>query len=518
MDDQRTEEQQSDAQRREEGRLLANKAFLLAVSKILATVFNVVLFTVLSYRFSPEAYGQFRQVWLINRALALEIFTLGIPLSIFYFLPRLEPRQRLPFVLQSVGILAGVGLLVTAGVFMFAGEIARLFNSPGLAALLRLFCLFPLLTLPTLVAEGVLVSLDRARDFALFTIFERVLSFVAAVGALVLFDSVAAVLWAILMAAVVRLGAAWWLVRRALRGLPWGERPVSLARQIRFGLPVGAANVVNILNVEIDKLVISVYFSVAQFARYTNGAFDIPVVGTVAGALNSVLMPEFARAHQEDHVDDVVGLWNGAITRSALLFVPLMGFLFFFAEDLITLVFSNKYAESAVIFQIYLVAMIPKIVWFGPILVALGYPREPLVGASIALVSNVVLNVVLIRWVGFTGPAWATVITTFVLVGYYMMRLKMVLGLSLRDVFPWRQVGQMLVLSVGVGGLVYLGLGPLEAPNYVRLALGGLLFYALALPLLWRARLLGPDEVNYLLEYARKLIRLARATREARRR
>lgn len=504
-------EANTDAERKEQGRLLANKAVLLAVSKILATVFNIVLFVILSYTFSREDYGQFRQVWLINRALALEIFTLGIPLSIFYFLPRLTADQRAGFVLQSVVMLTVAGLVVTAGIFVFAGPLAQLFNSPGLADLLRLFCLFPLLTLPTLAAEGVLVSLNQTRAFAVFTILERVMLFAVAVVAVVLYQSIPAVLVAIIGFAVLRFVAAMGLLRYALRDTPRGRRVVGIVDQIRFALPISASGVVNILNVELDKLVITAYFSVAQFARYTNGAFDIPLVGTVASAVNSVMMPEFSRAHNEGRVADVIGLWNSTIVRVGLLFIPLMGFLFFFATDFITLVFSDKYADSAIIFQIYLVAMVPKIVWYGPILVALGYPKEPLIGSSIALVSNLLLNVLLIQWIGFTGPAYATVATTFVLVGYYLSRLKTVLALRVRDVFPWRAVGHLLGIAVGGGFLVSLVLQPWTAPNYARLVVGGGMFYALVVPLLWRAELFSRTEVDYLVGYTRKVVRLLRA-------
>ncbi|MEJ2503055.1 MAG: hypothetical protein P8177_07005, partial [Gemmatimonadota bacterium] len=115
----------------EEGRLLANRAFLLAASKIIGTAFNMGLFVLLSYTFSREEYGQFRQVWMINRALALEIFTLGIPGSINFFLPRLRPDQRRHFVRQSLNILTVAGLVVTAGVLVFTDLIADAFDTPA---------------------------------------------------------------------------------------------------------------------------------------------------------------------------------------------------------------------------------------------------------------------------------------------------------------------------------------------------------------------------------------------------
>jgi O-antigen/teichoic acid export membrane protein len=495
----------------EEGRLLANRAFLLAASKIIGTAFNMGLFVLLSYTFSREEYGQFRQVWMINRALALEIFTLGIPGSIYFFLPRLRPEQRRHFVRQSLNILTVAGLVVTAGVLVFADLIADAFDTPALASLLRIFCLFPLLTLPTVAVEGILVSIDRTRAFALATIVERVAMFVTAAIAIVAYGSVTGVLVAIVVFAVLRLAGFLLLLRRALRDVAFAPSGISIGKQIRFALPLGLSGIVNILNVELDKLIIASAFSAAQFARYANGAFDIPLVGSVASAISSVMMPEFSRAQAEDRVPAVMRIWNRTVVQVGLLFIPLMSFLFFFATDFITLVFSEKYADSVVIFQIYLIAMIPKIVWYGTVLVALGHSREPLIGSTLALATNLTLNLILIEWLGFTGPAIATVITTFILFGYYVARLRSLLGLSLRDVFPWRAIGAILGLTAGLALVTRIALSPFSTPNYVRLGVGGVTFYALALPLLWRTGLLGRTEIDYVVGYVRKVVRILRA-------
>jgi O-antigen/teichoic acid export membrane protein len=188
-----------------------------------------------------------------------------------------------------------------------------------------------------------------------------------------------------------------------------------------------------------------------------------------------------------------------------------MGFLLFFATDFITLVFSSKYANSAIIFQIYLASMIPKIVWYGPILVSLGHSREPLIGSSLALINNVLFSILFVEWLGLVGPAIATVIATYVLAGYFMSRLRTILELGFVDIFPWREVGQMLLISIGCGLVVALILRPMDAPNYVRLVAGGSLFYVLVLPLLWYSGLVGKTEVRYIANYAKKVYRITRS-------
>ena len=106
--------------------------------------------------------------------------------------------------LVARGVGATTFLVVTVVVFLLAGAIASAFNSPGLASLLRQFSLYPFLTLPTLAAEAILISLDRTRFFALFTIVERLLMFVAATVAILIFYSIGMVLTVIRAVAACR--------------------------------------------------------------------------------------------------------------------------------------------------------------------------------------------------------------------------------------------------------------------------------------------------------------------------
>jgi len=100
---------------------------------------------------------------------------------------------------------------------------------------------------------------------------------------------------------------------------------------------------------------IGAFFTVSQFAKYINGAFEIPFVGTIAASVSSVLMPEFAKKSQQKDYLSLIKLWHRAICKVAIFLIPLAVFLFIFANEFITLMFSKKYQDSSIIFQIYLI-------------------------------------------------------------------------------------------------------------------------------------------------------------------
>jgi O-antigen/teichoic acid export membrane protein len=157
---------------------------MFTLARIAGSASMIVLFALLSHMLAAAEYGTFRQIWLLNRN-SLNIFAVGIGLSIYYFIPRIPVHERRPFAIQSGLILTALGMVLSAALVFGAEPIARLLNNAELAPLLRIFGLYPLLVLPTTLAESLLLSLERTGLLSLYYVVDRVgLVLVAAVAAL----------------------------------------------------------------------------------------------------------------------------------------------------------------------------------------------------------------------------------------------------------------------------------------------------------------------------------------------
>jgi O-antigen/teichoic acid export membrane protein len=221
-----------------------------------------------------------------------------------------------------------------------------------------------------------------------------------------------------------------------------------LAAQIKVGLPSGLSNILNLINVELDKIIISSFFTVKRFAIYANGAFDIPFLGTVSASISSVLMPEYVRLKRMEDISGLIALWHNSIHKIALFFIPLMVFFFVVSRDFITFMFSDAYMESAIVFQIYLIGIMANMTWYGTVLVSLGHSREPFYASSIGLCVSIILNYLLIIKIGFLGPVIATVTTNYIVAAFYLYRIKNHADISWIDVYPWRAVFSILTISI----------------------------------------------------------------------
>jgi O-antigen/teichoic acid export membrane protein len=279
----------------------------------------------------------------------------------------------------------------------------------------------------------------------------------------------------------------------------------GLREQLGFALPSGLSNMVDVLNGEIDKLLAASFFTLDRFATYVNGAFEVPFFSTITGSISAVLIPQFVKHYHEGQREEFLSLWNESIARIAMLMAPLAVLLFLIAPDLVTLLFSDRYAESAAVFRVYLLVLIPKLAWYGAALVSMGLSRAPLYGSLLAIVCNLALNLVLIPRLGLIGPAVATVTTSHLLTAYYLWLFRRRLGASWSEVFPWQRVGKIAAVSLAAG-LVALPVTRIDAPwSLLRMSLDALAFAAVLAFLYRSCNIISTADLEFLAGRLRKL-------------
>jgi len=435
----------------------------------------------LSRTLPPDVYGSFRQVWMINKGL-IEIFALGLPLSILYYLARLPDREKKWFIARSVVLLCTGAAATGLAIFLAADRIADAFGNPAIAPLLRMFAIYPVLIAPSLAVNNVLVAGGRVLRLVSFAVASRTAVLAAGALAVALGGDLTTLFTLILVAGTLEITAAMLLLRAAARAAEVADRPGQLERrptireQFAIALPTGVSNMVGIINQELDKLIIAGSFTVAQFARYANGAMEIPLLGTIVSSVSTVLMPEFTRRFHDGDRRGVLTLWHDSVCTVGLMQFPVLIFFGVYATDVIVLLFSDTYRESAIVFQIYILASVPRLTWYGTLLVAIGRSKAPFYGSLVALAINVVLNILLIQWIGFVGPAIATVLASWGVTVFYLSRIRLTLQVGWGEVFPWRRLAWILFIA-GAAALTLVGLDrAVSLPSIVRLAVAGILY------------------------------------------
>src|SRR5205814_7174290 len=100
------------------------------------------------------------------------------------------------------------------------------------------------------------------------------------------------------------------------------------------------------------------YFEPAQFAIYSVGCFQLPLLTAFFDAVDTVLSPEAARLQNQGSYKRLINVWLNAIRVLSFCSVPVCVFLFVLRREFIVMLFTKNYLESAPIFAVNLLNLL----------------------------------------------------------------------------------------------------------------------------------------------------------------
>ena len=426
---------------------LPAKAFIISFGKIINRLSALFAIIYLSYHLPKSDYGSYRQVWILFNTL-VPILSLGIPISVNYFFPLLEEDEKKSFIFQTYFSLSILGFIFTLLFFFGASSFGFLFNNVQIVGLIKYFSIIPFLALPTLFYQNLFVCIDNPLLATKVSLLSSLGYFLSIVIPLQYGYSIIEMIYCLTMFYLIQFIFISFLYYNIFKKYNLNFNFNLILKQFKYAIPVGFTSAIGIITINIDNLFVSSYFNPIKLAEYANGAMELPFVGIITGSVMAVLMPEFVKRYSDGKSDDVIKLWHSSITKVATLFLPIMCFLFVFSDQLIVLLFSDKYLQSAEIFRIYLLQLPCRITIFGIILLSMNKTSFVLKSTLLCLLINLFLNFILINRLGIVGPAIATIISLYCISLLQLFKIAISLKTNIFEIFPWRYLITILSLSI----------------------------------------------------------------------
>jgi O-antigen/teichoic acid export membrane protein len=179
-----------------------------------------------------------------------------------------------------------------------------------------------------------------------------------------------------------------------------------------------------------------VTMTVAVFAEYQVGAWQIPFVVTIPYAVGAAYTPRFRELFKDGRFREGIAIWRLSITKVSLVVAPITAVFIVAAEETIALLFTDEYSAATVVFRLYCVFTLGRVAAFGSVIVAAGKPGYVLKAAFFSLLSNIAISVPLVLLIGFPGPALGTAIAFIPTVGFYCWCIARSCGISIKETFP----------------------------------------------------------------------------------
>ncbi|MBN8697040.1 MAG: oligosaccharide flippase family protein [Bacteroidetes bacterium] len=197
----------------------------------------------------------------------------------------------------------------------------------------------------------------------------------------------------------------------------------------------GINDVLQIMTKWIDKIVLILLLSAADYAVYFNGTYEIPLIGMGLSAFQAIITARSAKADATNE-SNVALFGSSALFMSGILF-PLFGICFFFAPEIIVLLFGEKYVYSAELFAITSLLIPMRICNYTVLLQIKSKGNLILIGALLDFVVAVALMFLFYPIWGLKGLALAMVIATYVQAAFYLINIVSIYHSNWATILPW---------------------------------------------------------------------------------
>jgi O-antigen/teichoic acid export membrane protein len=434
----------------------ATQAGLLVLGTTLSTV-SSLLVTLLVVRLLGKAeVGTLLALLMVYDTVAL-VLTSGFPQTLMYYLPaRSGPERRavavrISLTLATLGAGAGA-LLALAG--LVGNSVLSVIGSHDTVDLspLILFAPLPILDLPSRLLPNLLVAEGRARTVTVVSVFKSIASAAGVLVPVALGYGV----WTVAVC-YVAVGLVHGLV------LPWVLHslyskearipcPVGRKELFKFSIPLGATDIVSLLNSYFDRYLILLVFPAVGFAAYQAGAWQIPIITYVPYAVGIAYAPKLVELFKAGKNREALGIWQDSVGKVALIVLPVTVAFMVGAEELMTLLFTKKYIDAAPVFRCYASLGLLRVAAYGTVIVSAGRPRYVLQASLLSAGTNVALSIPALIAFGFVGPALGTAIAFFPTVAFYCWCIGRATKIPFGEVFPLgrylKVLGVVLVAAV----------------------------------------------------------------------
>jgi O-antigen/teichoic acid export membrane protein len=470
---------------------LAQRAALLVYGRAAAFGLSLVIPVALVRLLAQDEYGSYQQLVLLY-ATAQAFLLLGVPRSLSYFFPRLGPGGHAQLLRQSVALLAMTGLLA---IVLGLGAQLLLTDHP-LQPYLGLLGLYTALMLLVAPLQNLLVVEGRERASALSMVGFVIVDVVVMPAAVWLRPDVWGILWGITVAATIKaavsLGYAWHRYLAHSGGRPF------VREQLAYGVPVGMMAMVGILNLNIDKYLVGLFFPVGAFAVYYIGALWAPVFNWTTQSVVQVVIPRLSAAHYRGDLAAMQQLRSRMASRMALVYFPLATLMAIIARPLIELMFTSAYAGAVPIFTIYLLLLFNRPFGSGEVLMAAGRTRFLFRLALAVGLLNLGLSLLLLArsGLGLLALPVATVTVSWISAFAILHRSNRELGVTAGAAYGWRTLAAILASSALAGAVAWQAAAPFAGATVIAVAIAA---YSVAFALAGRLTgALGPAEWRLL--------------------
>lgn len=195
----------------------------------------------------------------------------------------------------------------------------------------------------------------------------------------------------------------------------------SIKEMFLLALPTIIGTSVNDINVLVDRTLASKITVGGISSLNYAGKVNALLQGIIVLSIVSYVYPKFSHLAVQKKKDELKSVINEAVVTIAFLLLPATVFILFYCKEVITIIFGRgAFDEDAIIMTAsvlfgYTIGMIANGLRevFSRVLFAFKDSKTPMFNGVLGMIANIILNLVLSKFLGIAGLALATSISSF---------------------------------------------------------------------------------------------------------
>lgn len=424
---------------------LAKDSLILMIGRGGVFLVSVITPIILVRIFSVGEYGEYRQAMLVVST-AATILPFGMPNSLYYFFPHF-PAEKGVYLSRTIVIISLIGGLFCLLTWIFASDMALFFKNPryvetsAIIGLSAFMFAFSSVIDTVLLADGEVLLSTKVMIVARL-VQVPILIICAFTGGFLL------LLKGFLFSLSCKSLYSIWFFRKRYKISLFQLNLSSILPHLKYGIPLGLGATFSMLSASADKFIVSHYLGEKLFAIYSVGCYELPVMIVIFSSIGDVVLPTIVKLKSMNKTEEVIKTWHRAIEQSMLIGIPVCIFMFAYANEFITTVFTIKYVDAVPIFRISIITIFLESLRYG--MITRGYART-----SFMLFVSIFTFILMlpatyfgIKYFGMIGAIGAFVSMRCLNVGSEIIFSKYILSLKFNRLLPFKYIAKITVNSL----------------------------------------------------------------------
>jgi len=447
---------------------LTKQAGFLMAGRFLSMPFAFLVPIVLARKFSLEEFGYYKQLFLIFNIL-LPIIDLGITNSLYYFMPR-YPDEKGAFVGQAL-ILTILPCIFSLACCLFIPEkIAQAFTHEiQIGQFISFLGFFAISWHLSNLFEVVLIVEKKAFGAGVVTFLSEAARSLVTIAIVLSGYGLKGLLVALVALGGCRcLFMAYYLLKKY--DIDWRIKFVPVKKQLAYAVPFGVAVIVNGFIGNVHQYIVSVTSNAAEFAIFTVGCFQLPLLSVVVDSIAKTSLVRMAELrNHENSLEEIAQVISNSCRKLWLIFFPVFVFLFVIAEEFIEILFTTQYLDSVPIFRVFIFIIPLSAILIQHVPRAFNETNFILINNTASLAISVFLCWAGMLYVGILGVALGFIVANLIWKVTFLFKCKKILKTNISNILPFRELFRSgLIILIG-GLIIYFFKNMINGSLYVSL-------------------------------------------------